>query len=404
MKEIKVSVNTWYVVEGTAGATVINPSTNKAIATVEDGKQTAFYATTPYVLVSDDSVNVFKATFNSAPAKLRLLGLLGGGASTVKKLTLEEALALASLPDGGGKMSVSLPWDAQFADTGVPDALQIAADKGWVIKVQYRDGAESERYSRYAAFTTDDEIKAAYPDYKNDLTTDGGWIYPLSSLAKHADFFFQNCKAKYAYFDIPKINTSSRFAYGSSIEEYVINAPRLSGGYAFLGNYAVKVTGYFPNVTNGSWLFAGESVKEFYADFPKLQTATGMFSYTQLNKASVLQILGSLPSYSSGSHPLTIGIHVDHKTDEEVAAAIADAEVKGWTVMEQWNGTATAQAASTFGLRRPAIYAKVGTMELPDGTTEQYLDWGHYVTNWTENGYVEFASVEEAKEYFNVEN
>ena len=37
-------------------------------------------------------------------------------------------------------------------------------------------------------------------------------------------------------------------------------------------------------------------------------------------------------------------------------------------------------------------------MELPDGTTEQFLDWGHYVTDPT--GYEEFASVEEAREYY----
>ena len=64
----------------------------------------------------------------------------------------------------------------------------------------------------------------------------------------------------------------------------------------------------------------------------------------------------------------------------------------------QWNGTATAQASATYGLRRQPIYAKRGTMELPDGTTELYLDWGHYVTNWEQNGYMEFASLEEAEE------
>jgi hypothetical protein len=41
-------------------------------------------------------------------------------------------------------------------------------------------------------------------------------------------------------------------------------------------------------------------------------------------------------------------------------------------------------------------------MELPDGTTENFLDWGHYVTNWEENGYTEFASVEEAEQHFNI--
>ena len=42
-------------------------------------------------------------------------------------------------------------------------------------------------------------------------------------------------------------------------------------------------------------------------------------------------------------------------------------------------------------------------MELPDGTSERILEWGHYVTNWEENGYLEFSSVEEVEEYFGIE-
>lgn len=97
MKEIKVSVNTWYVVEGTAGATVINPSTNKPIATVENGKQTGFLATTPYVLVSDDSVQVVKAPFNHAPA----FGSGSGGGIEIKFDTKPTSGSTNAVTSGG---------------------------------------------------------------------------------------------------------------------------------------------------------------------------------------------------------------------------------------------------------------------------------------------------------------
>ena len=95
---------------------------------------------------------------------------------------------------------------------------------------------------------------------------------------------------------------------------------------------------------------------------------------------------------------ITLGIHVDHKTDAEVLDAIANAEANGWTMTVQWNGTPTAQASVTYGLRKPPIYAKVSEMERPDGTTERVMDWGHYVTN--PEDYQEFLSLEEAREYF----
>ena len=113
MKEIKVTVNTWYVVEGAAGATVINPLTNRAIATVEDGKQASFLATTPYVVASDDSVNVFKAPFNSAPAKLKLLGLLGGGSST----GLPAGYLAAEFVQFNGNVGESLKIPTECVDT-----------------------------------------------------------------------------------------------------------------------------------------------------------------------------------------------------------------------------------------------------------------------------------------------
>lgn len=53
--------------------------------------------------------------------------------------TLSQARNLSKLPvTENGKLTVSLPWESQW-DTGVQNALSIAATKGWTIIVQYSD-------------------------------------------------------------------------------------------------------------------------------------------------------------------------------------------------------------------------------------------------------------------------
>lgn len=157
----------------------------------------------------------------------------------------------------------------------------------------------------------------------------------------------------------------------------------------------------FENVENGWRAFYGRPITAVPDGFnlSKMSEGSGMFHGSRLDKESALRVLNTIPAWNDGkAHSLTIGIHVDHKTDDEVLAAIAEAENTGWTLTVQWKGTPTAQAATTYGLRKPPIYARVSEHEMPDGTTERVLDWGHYVTDAT--GYEEFRSVEAAREYF----
>ena len=157
-----------------------------------------------------------------------------------------------------------------------------------------------------------------------------------------------------------------------------------------------------PLVERLDWAFSYVDV--FEVELPRVTSMYLAFSSSKLDKASVLRILNSIPAdpvtldatntykgYSPGK--ATLGIHVDHQYDEEVLAAIASAEAKGWTLTVQWNGTPTAQATTTYGLRKPPIYAR-----LIEENGERYLDWGHYVTD--PSWYEEFRSVEAAREYF----
>lgn len=414
MKTLDTIAGKMYVVMSPNGGTVTSAD-GLISETVEAGKQKIIIGTGAQLQL-DDAAGKIVATFNSAPAKLRLLGLLGGGDSAVKKLTLEEALALANLPAGGGKMSVSLPWEAQLIVSGVPAALQAAADKGWTITVRYRaPEADSAVYNKYAACTTVDEVKAVNADYANDLTVDGAWEYPLFNLVNGSSLFRDKPSLKHAVINAPELKEAMRMLNDCpSLETVVLNVPKLSGNYTYnewLIGGSRKVKKIIIEAMDTStktfyqWFSFCDSLSEF--QMPYLPQLTNMgqlgFTGTQLNKESILRLLGQLPSWSSGTHEATIGIHVDHQADDEVLSAIADAESKGWTLTLQWNGTATAQTASTFGLRKPPIFAKVGSIERPDGTTEQYLAWGHYVTNAEENGYQEFASAEEANAYFGIQ-
>lgn len=352
--------------------------------------------------------------------------------------TVEQARSLAYLPDVTSEtdvtkksLTVSLPWEAQLVTTYVPAALQVAADRGWTITVQYRDPeADNAYYNKYAACTTTAEVAAVNADYQNDLTADGEWIYPLPELVDGEQLFYEVKNLHIFNMTLPKLKKANQMFGFSGLIKISIIAPLLEDATTLIYSLPSLEEVYFelPVCTNYNYFMPGagkarrvigsfalcktaaaafninRSLEEIDARFPALEGGTRLFDGCQLKKQFALDCLNSIPSYTSGTHNIMLGIHIDYQNDTDVLTAIADAEAKGWTLTVQWNGTATAAAASvsTFGLRSPAIYAKLGTVERPDGTTESVLDWGHYVTNWEENGYQEFSSIEEAEEYFNI--
>ena len=321
-------------------------------------------------------------------------------------MNLRQALKLSQLPNTGGELTVSLPWEAQFISSGIPNTLQVCADNGWTIKVQYRD-VESELYNKYALCTTVEEIQAINSDYINDLTDDGEWIYLLPKLKMGSSLFYGGSKLTNFISDLSSLTDGySMFLYCGKLKSWSTPLPKLTGAnsmFYFTGMQRWDVP--LPVLSNGNQMFCQcTSLTSFSVELPKLSNGTGMFQGCKLDKESALCILNSIPTYTSGSHPLFIGIHIDHQSDDDVLTAISNAEEKGWTMTVQWNGTPTAQSTSSYAFGRNPIYAKKNDFILPDNTVKSILYWGHYVTNWEENGYQEFSSVEEAKEYFNTED
>ena len=283
---------------------------------------------------------------------------------------------------------------------------------------------------KYAECTSIADMQAVNPNYMTDLTSDGEWVYALPNmvvvgtplpaggapdglfryssmvtfsgsvpnLESAAAFLrdalnFKNFNAK-----LPKIKHLMHSFNRTSIEEFDVDISSvLTFHGVFMGSKLKRFKSELPNVTDMSVAFQGAPLEVFECS-SDLQNAVNIkwtFDGCLLNKNSALSVL----SKKWKEKDIIIGIHIDHQTDDEVLAAIANAEAKGWTLTVQWNGTPTS-TASTMAMGS-LIYAKIGEHELPDGTTERVLDWGHYVTN--PEGYEIFRSLESAYKYFGLE-
>ena len=326
------------------------------------------------------------------------------------------------------------------------------------VNITYND------LNKYVECATVDDIKLINENYKEDITTDGEWVYPLTncttlgggwdsgafsyskSLKKwhipllectdlksafsntglmDVDLYAPKCKSLYLTFgNIPpsisslvcKIDARNAtsmvytFAYGGALHKLKIYVDNPTSTTEFCRDCSnlIELSGHIGggSIQSAVRMYSGcKHLKTILPDrFPVLRDGESLASGCQLTKECALSILDSIPSYDDGSvHNIGLGIHIDHQSDEEVLTAIANAEARGWTTTIQWNGVASAQIASTFGLRKPMIYAKVVNSQLPNGEPKQDLEWGHYVTNWEENGYQEFSSLEEAYEHFGIE-
>lgn len=315
------------------------------------------------------------------------------------------------------------------------------------IEISWRD------INKYAECVTIADMVAVNPDYKNDVTSDGEWVYPLPELVEGRLLFEEAINLKKINITLPKVTSLYRTFIYSGLEELTLTAPKANGPNQWINSLtsgglrkmsvalptctgthtlcgfvkAEEVYLDIPEVLGLSYAFTFSKVKriksphkilkivsqdqsinetnkdleEFPWELPYLRRGDRMLNVCSLNKDSALRILNSIPVWTDGSpiHLLGIGIHIDLQTDTDVLAAIANAEARGWTFTLRWNGTPTSGIAT---LDLEEIYAKVTEHEMGDYTDENgtrcYLDWGHYVTDAT--GYKLFFSIYEAEQYF----
>ena len=331
-----------------------------------------------------------------------------GTGSFIVGMTMKQARKLGNLPKTGGELTVSLPWEAQLVQHNgqVEQALETARGKGWLLKVQYREPeADSAVYNKYAACKNAADMAAVNADYMTDVTNDGEWNYPLPGLT-NASNLFMNCKdtrvKKIKIVAEAATGAISYLAQGSNIEEADITTPlATTAAGVFYGASVKKIRLVAPKCTQFVDFCTSAKLTDFEGDISSARNIA--CRNAKLNKTSILWLCSQMAEYTGTSHSayggqFEVGIHVDYKNDEEVLAAVASVEEKNYVVVLNWNGTPTASASVTYGLRKPLIYAKLSERE-----DKRVLSYGHYVTNWQENGYMEFASVEEAEEYFGIE-
>lgn len=444
------------------------------------GKATAenpvsFTATTDRVELSDPDAEFARVNPKYAPAKLKLLRMLGGGAPKwLSRLEIDLNLLL----DGASSKVYWINADKRLIihTDRVDDSLYAAVAD--IAAVYMPADATLEQYNhnieiswrdinKYAHCKTYTDMVAVNPEFANDLTSDGEWVYPLpevtatgnrpgenwytgwwagSNLKKAvltlpkctsarctfaqvkqeldldlelpiatyiADLSFQTIKLRKLRLIAPEATTCARVFYWNlaSQPDVYIYAPKAKTMHNLCDYvpHLEEVKGEFgAEATNLDAMYTNcPKLRVFPTYYPKASTAANMLHNCQIAGQQAIEVLNSIPAYTSGTHNITMGIHIDYQNDAEVLAAIDNATAKGWTVTTQWNGTATS-GVSTFGFKRiwvrktqDAEYGRYaddnGTrwsvewcdmLSAPDGSTPE------------DHGYELFRSVEAAVAYW----
>lgn len=286
--ERKTTPGRTYAIYSTLGCTVTNGSETVTVPAATTTYVTAYRGD---IEISDDAAECVEV-FKLAP-----IGLLGGGGNS-------GGSGGGNSSGGDGKNTLRYV----FADDG---SYSVEGDLSGLV-------LEKKLTTWNASLASLQDGNALFRGF----SICESWTTVLTLLENGLNMFTECSKHKSWNVDLPSLKTG-RGMFSYSWE---------------LGSFK----SYLPVMTDGQSMFAGDSsLKVFEADLPALDNGSGMFSNCQLDKNSALRVLNSIPTYTSGTHNLTIGIHVDHQNDAEVLAAIDAATAKGWTLTVQWNGTAT---------------------------------------------------------------
>lgn len=414
--QIATEIGHTYTVSATDSEVAVTASNGDPLCTVPAGKQLSFVAKTTITNLSATDCTITENFRGAAFVALSGSGSSEGGGEPEGDYLLFNADRSVR----GGRLNEM---------TNCKNLCREVRQKSWDIPLPSINNGDYMFYDSYTEYfgVSLNTLQTAYFMFRNGRFT--AWNIPLPSLTD-GRFMFSFCKFETFNMEYPELtNGQAMHENNTSLLRSRVVAPKMTMAQDFFKGSSKMV--YF----EGDWSAVTNAIGAFYncpmtegadVELPSLSTGNNMFYNSRTNKATVLKICNSLPTWTSGSHPIQFGIHVDHKYDPEVNATLKrlDAnyeplnlpidettgdyveitEDKGWTLSVQWNGTATENAypnpAATYSLRPQVtpVYAKMG--EDADGKT--FLDWGHYVANWEENGYIEFASLEEAKEYFHI--
>lgn len=421
MKTRETFPGKWYAVTSASGCTVTFETKGDTVTLEMKAPQDVFCAVGSKVTISDDSATLTQ-TFNLAPSFFK--AARGWGQDPIWFQSLHAVLTRLLdgtqfemvLTEQGSKLIVHTDRVADdlleqvrtTAEAAMPANIELV-QYNHHIEVSWKD---INRYAECRTLTEMNEVAQShgFASYKEDLTSDGWWLYPLDNFTGILMGFFGTWESGTAeirrvYLNLPKLQAQGADALSNckNLEYLYLYAPYIAANCQQFVRNAVKLTyvdTYMPNISNiASWCRGCTSLSHFRFLAPLNAAKLTGGSYVALvwdgcvlDVASVQNIAENLPTMPSLS-TTTIGIDEAYQNDEAMLEALALLESKNWNIELQTNPSPTSAASSTFSLRGKTIYAKV--VEI-DGVSE--LCWGHYVTH--PEGYEEFRSLDSAYEYF----
>ena len=208
-----------------------------------------------------------------------------------------------------------------------------------------------------------------------------------------------------------KTNTLSKLVTGSTMFQNCAALPSFSYDLSKLAT--------------GTSMFKGcTSLETFVSMLPSLNTAADMFSGCKLSAKSLFYIINTLPTYTSGSHPIMLGINALDTDEDRLRfaqelkysdwASLESAFTsKKWTVTWQYNASvAPANTLSMFTSSSPIWFKleEVTEHDVPyelvseegDKDTEKRYNCSWFHSGTDTEGYEYFGSFLEAFGYHGV--
>lgn len=396
--EHTITTKKWYVVSGTAGDTVTSPDGSKIFCTVPEGGQGIFYATAPKVVTSNDSVEVVETTFNLAPVKLKLLGLLGGGVST----GLPSGYLVAEFLECTGAQSIYLGKCPTHIGAKAVLAYNIKSGNRHILST----GSNEFTFFRATQWS---DTHVSFAGAVNGKES-GGWLREQREASITKIEISQNWKMDCSW-SIGREDCGYKItqnAFTTQLEETTANLNLFTysgGSYYFNGKL------FEMQISKGT---------DVYMDLVPVLDGSGVpCVYDKVskkpfyNKSTTPFIVGmdmkqarKLSKLPAGGGTLKVSLPSNYLEDEGVVNALATAQENGWLITIQ-TYEAEAGAASTFALRRVWVRKtqdEQGSYVDSDGFRWQ-VEWCVDIvgSDPEQEGYEPFRSVDVAVNYWNLQ-
>lgn len=405
MKTLDTIAGKMYVVMSPNGGTVTSAD-GLISETVEAGKQKIIIGTGAQLQL-DDADGKIVATFNYAPAKLRLLGLLGGG--VVAPSALPAGYFSAEFLESTGTQRISTNWTplAEVTDNleaGFKADHQVLSGSRAPLGLSYSNGAFG--------------LTSTFVGVTVDVYFGSQIRYPGGDSVSYNRMLVQVNYKNSRMLDI----SSSAFNKNRALTVQAISAPILNPMPLFVSrtqDQGIASPYSVCRIWSVEFTERDSVVNSFVAAIDK-QGVPCMFDKVTktpfYNKGSGAFIVGltlnqalKLADLPDGGGALSVSLPSNYLEDENVTNAITVANTKGWdiTVASSYD---EAGASSTFALRRIWVrktenefgqYVDVnGTRWLVESCVAMYT---HDGSEPDAHGYELFRSVDAAVAYWELE-